>query len=156
MSEELSDAQIQSIMTALREGSRDQAIQVYQQATGCGAQAAEDAVQQLAERFGLAEAPQAPSADDAPRAETPKLANEQVAQIADEIAQGRKVNAIKIYRDATGCDLQTAMDFINRLNAASGGKPVTGQSGSRGCLGMALALGALGLGVCYGAARLIL
>ena len=156
MSEELSDAQIQSIMTALREGSRDQAIQVYQQATGCDPDAASDAIDQLAERFALADASDTPAEapeEELPDGDAPRLTSEQAAQIANEIAIGRKVSAIKLYIDATGCDLMEAKKFVEALQERVGG--VDDTQGSGGCVGLVLAVGALGTGLCYGAARLM-
>lgn len=42
---------------------------------------------------------------------------DQRQQIADAIAAGRKIEAIKLYREATGCDLKDAKDFIEKLTA---------------------------------------
>ena len=36
-------------------------------------------------------------------------------QVAEALASGQKIQAIKIYRDATGKDLKAARDFIDEL-----------------------------------------
>jgi len=36
-------------------------------------------------------------------------------QVAEALASGQKIQAIKIYRDATGKDLKDAKDFIDKL-----------------------------------------
>lgn len=43
------------------------------------------------------------------------LTSEQTQQIADALAAGRKIDAIKFYRDATGADLKASKDFIDAL-----------------------------------------
>ncbi len=40
---------------------------------------------------------------------------EQIEQIADALASGRKIEAIKIYRDATGKGLKEAKEFVDAL-----------------------------------------
>lgn len=40
---------------------------------------------------------------------------EQIEQIADALAAGRKIEAIKIYREATGKGLAEAKEFIDAL-----------------------------------------
>ena len=38
-------------------------------------------------------------------------------QVQAEIAKGNKINAIKLYREATGCDLATAKKVIDSFDA---------------------------------------
>lgn len=40
---------------------------------------------------------------------------EEVQQIADALASGRKIEAIKMYREATGAGLAEAKDFVEAL-----------------------------------------
>lgn len=51
--------------------------------------------------------------DAAPMAKD--LTPEQTQQIADALAAGRKIEAIKLYRNATGADLKASKDFIDAL-----------------------------------------
>jgi ribosomal protein L7/L12 len=44
-----------------------------------------------------------------------QLTSEQVQEIADALAAGRKIEAIKICREATGKDLKGAKEFIDAL-----------------------------------------
>jgi len=44
-----------------------------------------------------------------------QLTEEQIADISNALAGGRKIEAIKIYRDATGEGLKEAKDFIEAL-----------------------------------------
>lgn len=46
-----------------------------------------------------------------------KPTQEQIKQIGTALAAGRKIEAIKIYREATGKGLKEAKDFINVLAA---------------------------------------
>jgi len=48
---------------------------------------------------------------------TEELSNEQA--IRDEIARGRKINAIKLYREATGVGLKEAKDIVEAMAAAT-------------------------------------
>jgi ribosomal protein L7/L12 len=44
-----------------------------------------------------------------------QLSKEQVEAVANALASGRKIEAIKIYREATGLGLKEAKDFIDVL-----------------------------------------
>ena len=46
-----------------------------------------------------------------------QLNEEQQSQILDALSAGLNISAIKLYREATGCDLKTAKDFIDGLIA---------------------------------------
>jgi len=41
--------------------------------------------------------------------------DEQIAEISEALAEGRKIEAIKIYREATGEGLKDAKEFIDTL-----------------------------------------
>jgi len=43
------------------------------------------------------------------------ITQEQIDRISDALASGRKIEAIKIYREATGQGLKEAKDFIEAL-----------------------------------------
>jgi ribosomal protein L7/L12 len=44
-----------------------------------------------------------------------ELTDEQVAEISDALATGKKIEAIKLYREFTGARLKEAKDFIDEL-----------------------------------------
>ena len=67
-------------------------------------------------------------------------------EILDAIKQGRKIEAIKLYRDATGAGLKDAKDFIEELTAALPEDDRPASSG--GCAGMLLVLALLIAGLC--------
>lgn len=78
------------------------------------------------------------------------ISDDQIREITDALLAGRKIEAIKIYREATGTSLKEAKDFIDDLSATLRGKhpdkfPVT----KAGCASILIAmcgLGALGAG----------
>ncbi len=44
-----------------------------------------------------------------------ELTEKDIGQISDALLAGRKINAIKIYREATGSGLMEAKEFIEKL-----------------------------------------
>ena len=46
-----------------------------------------------------------------------QLSQQQIEQIANAIYAGRKIEAIKLHREATNSDLAYAKDFVERLEA---------------------------------------
>lgn len=52
----------------------------------------------------------------------PQLDDEQVARVRGELRRGRKIAAIKAYRDFTGVDLRTARDAVERIDRELGGR----------------------------------
>ena len=79
------------------------AVKLYREVVGGGLREALDAVEAILQGRPL-------ESDDSPR-----TASEGRQAILDAITQGRKVGAIKLYRESTGCDLKEAKDFIEAL-----------------------------------------
>ncbi len=52
----------------------------------------------------------------------PELDDEQLSRVRDELRQGRRIAAIKAYRDFTGVDLRTARDAVERIDRQLGGR----------------------------------
>lgn len=52
----------------------------------------------------------------------PELDDEQLSRVRGELRQGRKIAAIKAYRDFTGVDLRTARDAVERIDRQLGGR----------------------------------
>lgn len=79
----------------------------------------------------------------------PALPEQQISAIKDALYGGRKIEAIKLYRECTGCQLKEAKDAMDKLEAelrvASPDKFKARKSG--GCagviLGLTIALGVL-------------
>ena len=66
-----------------------------------------------------------------------ELTEEQLAEVTDAIVAGNKIEAIKIYRDATGSDLMTAKgDVEDLIKHFKEKNPDWVQPKSGGCLGI--------------------
>jgi hypothetical protein len=75
------------------------------------------------------------------------LSDDDVERIRTAVFGGRKIEAIKLYREATGAGLKEAKDFIEELEAElrrAAPEQFTAPPGGKGCLGMALGLVFLG------------
>jgi hypothetical protein len=44
-------------------------------------------------------------------------------QVADALKRGEKIQAIKLYREATGAGLKDAKEFVEAIQRLGGGKP---------------------------------
>lgn len=76
----------------------------------------------------------------------PDPTDEQWQQVEAELYAGRKIQAIKFYRQATGCDLKTAKDTLDEHESRLRGQfpdRFTAKAGG-GC-GSAVVLAALGI-----------
>lgn len=95
------------IIELLQSGNKIEAIKVYRGATGEGLKESKDAVEafERGEPLLLSGEPVAPS---------PSLQslNEQVRLL---LQQNKKIEAIKVYREATGCGLKEAKDAVEAI-----------------------------------------
>ncbi len=94
------------VRAALAQGSKIEAIKIYRQATGLGLKEAKDAVEAMERGETLAAPPPQP---------TPALIGSLDAQVRDLLASGKKIEAIKIYREATGLGLKEAKDAVEAI-----------------------------------------
>lgn len=83
------------------------------------------------------------------------IPEQKLSTIKQAIFSGRKIDAIKLYREATGLGLAEAKDSVERLEAElrSSAPADFKKVESRGCLGIVLALIILASGVVYAAFR---
>lgn len=84
------------------------------------------------------------------------LSEETMTQLSDALEKGRKIDAIKLYREATGLGLKDAKDAVEKLHADLHQKyPDTfpAPSKSAGC-GSSAALLVLSLGLIYAVTQL--
>jgi ribosomal protein L7/L12 len=97
----------QTVRYWLGRGSKIEAIKAYRQATGVGLKEAKDAVEafERGEPLLLSDEPAAPP-------QSPQGLNEQVRLL---LQQGNKIEAIKVYREATGCGLKEAKDAVEAI-----------------------------------------
>jgi len=107
----------------LAEGRKIAAIKRYREETGVGLAEAKQAVEAL-ER------------DEPPPTGEPADSSSE-AEIVALLQQGRKIKAIKLYRERTGVGLKEAKDAVEAIGADRG---IVTPSGS-GCLGVVLLLG---------------
>lgn len=84
------------------------AIKLYRERTGFGLREAKDAIE-------LIEAAGAPVG--ALPSVAPAEGNPTAAEIGRLVAAGRKIEAIKLYRESTGCDLRAAKSAIDAVEA---------------------------------------
>lgn len=90
----------QTVASLLQAGEKIQAIKLYREQTGAGLRDAKDAVEAMAR----GEAP--------PRATMPSANS---ATLENLIRAGRKIEAIKLYREQTGAGLKDAKDHVEAL-----------------------------------------
>ena len=89
------------------------AIKLYREETGAGLKQAKDAVERM--RAELSAVPSRPGAVNLDR-------------VQQELAAGRIIDAIKLYREATGVGLKEAKDAVERMQASP--MPVPPERGS--------------------------
>lgn len=149
------------IRQELAHGRKIEAIKLYRQYTNVGLKEAKDAV----EMFERGQTPPPPATPARPTPSIP--GNVDIAQIRLLLAQGKKLEAIKLYREQTGVGLKEALDIIEAMpenrdtdevipsaNATPGSSTGTGWGCTRILLGMAfivlLFMGGCGLVVQMG------
>lgn len=84
----------------------------------------------------------------------PSLTEAQLNAIADALRAGTKIEAVKLYREATGLGLKESKDEVEAIEAGLRSKfpeqfPAKAAAGKGGCLGLVvfgLATGLAGLG----------
>lgn len=102
------------IVEHLRQGRKINAIKLYRESTGQGLKESKDAVEQM-ER-DLASGTTVPSPQILSASPTTSGISDSVtARIHDLVRQNRKIEAIKVYREATGVDLRAAKDYVDGL-----------------------------------------
>ncbi|HUT11050.1 MAG TPA: ribosomal protein L7/L12 [Thermoguttaceae bacterium] len=116
------DAELQALVAA---GRKIEAIKRYRELTGAGLAEAKNAVESLMRGASL------------PSREQGDVPFE--SEIVSLLEQGRKIDAIKLYREKTGVGLKEAKDFIEALAAD---RRIAAPSRS-GCLGVVLVVAAV-------------
>jgi ribosomal protein L7/L12 len=137
-------AALAEIRSALNAGNKIAAIKLYREATGLGLKAAKDAVEALA-----AGRPPAPGATPAAAAAG---GNQTVLAL---LAAGYKLEAIRVYRTATGVGLKDAKDAVEALAAratATGALRPIVERPRRGGVAVRLVIGLVIIAVAAGVA----
>jgi ribosomal protein L7/L12 len=140
MSQQLSPERYDEVRSLLARGQKIGAIKVYREATGLGLAESKDAVEAI-ERAG----------DLEPVSDRPALTHEVDEQLLrDLLAAGKKIEAIKVYRDTTGLGLaecKAAVEALERGTSPPQRPDRPTHSVSSGCFGMLAAVGLGGLWV---------
>jgi ribosomal protein L7/L12 len=96
------DALVQEVMELLRDGRKINAIKRYRAATGVGLKEAKEAVEAIARKS------EGVSREDVPQ-------DALVQEVIELLRDGRKINAIKRYRAATGVGLKEAKEAVEAI-----------------------------------------
>lgn len=94
---------LDDIKAQIASGNKIAAIKLYRDATGAGLSEAKDAIELIA-------AGKPPKTDAAPT-----LSDDAMQRVSALVAAGRKIEAIKLYRQAAGVDLKEAKDAVDAL-----------------------------------------
>lgn len=97
------DSNWQELKEALEKSQLIEAIKIYREATGVGLKEAKDAVEALHKGR-----PVNSTVD-----QSKNLKDDDWLRIKECLAKSNTIEAIKIYREATGCDLKEAKDAID-------------------------------------------
>jgi ribosomal protein L7/L12 len=133
MNDQLTSQTEQEIAGLLAAGNKIEAIKRYREITGLGLKEAKDAVEAMAEGRPVRQPGSAPVGDPG---------------VTTLIFAGRKIEAIKRYREITGLGLKEAKDAVeamtSELRMREPGR-FTAPPASKGCLGMVAVFASLGL-----------
>ncbi len=120
MSDPLSPDQIRAIGDQLRNGNKILAVKLFREAAGCSLLEAKNAIEAMDDRYsGAVEA--TPS-----RTPTPTrtgLTPEVRSAVLTALRKGNKIEAIKIYREATGLGLAESKDAVEAMEGESDQAP---------------------------------
>lgn len=121
----------QEVASHVRNGEKIAAIKVYREATGAGLKEAKDFVEALEQTLATGELP--------PAAALPS--SSEATQLVELVRGGRKIEAVKLYRERHGVGLKEAKDAVEALAGEAGVPP------GKGCaavLAAAVLLGTFG------------
>lgn len=125
----------EEILAYARSGNLIAAIKVYRTATGVG----------LAEAKAAVEAMVAGGPDRLPSMPAQSPGSVPTERVRELLSKGNKIEAIKVFREATGAGLAEAKEQVEQI-AQQAGAGIAGKSGVQksGCFGLLLFCGAAG------------
>ncbi len=106
----------QQVSAHVRNGEKIAAIKVYREATGMGLKEAKDFVEALEQTLATGELPPV---------EAPATSSEE-AELVELVRSGRKIEAVKLYRERHGVGLKEAKDAVEALAGEAGIPPGKG------------------------------
>jgi len=127
-----------AVVSMLEQGRKGDAVRIYREQTGAGLRAATDAIDAIQR------------VEETPTARTYVASSSVDADLKGDLwalmQNGQKTEAIRLYRERTGCSLRTASEIVEGVSQEHGVVP----GGARaGCLGLAvLCLAVPGLFAC--------
>lgn len=128
MSDRLSAEQLEAIQRKLRSGEKIAAVKLYLDATGCSLLDAKRFVESL---------PVHPESNSATEADSASVWNdERMDEILDAIHAGKKLEAVKLYRAATGSSLADSKEAVEKLMQQFEPAPANHLVQEKGCLAM--------------------
>lgn len=117
--DEMTPDQRAEILAAIEAGKKIDAIKLYRNATGSNLVDAKFFVETLKYALATGTVPEGLS-------DPATLAQEQIGQIVELLHAGKKIDAIKIYRQATGADLKAAKESVEAIARERGIPSSTG------------------------------
>ncbi len=128
MPDSISPETLAAIRSALARGNKIEAVKLYREATGLGLAESKEAVEQM-ERNGVPGT--VPLPPTVPSVIVPP-------GVSEALAAGHKIEAIKLYREATRVGLKEAKDAVEGIERQRLGLPSNAPIKS-GCLGLLMA-----------------
>lgn len=107
----LNTTQLSAVRDALRDNDRIAAIKLYREFTGAGLAEAKQAVENLADHGTL------PTPAGNQTSVVPTILPERQAWIEEALFKGKKIEAIKLYRDGTNLGLKESKEAVEKLEA---------------------------------------
>lgn len=133
MSTPLNSTQLTAVRDALRAKDKISAIKLYREYTGLGLAEAKAAVEAL-EQTGSLPAP-------TNTVTAPGLDANVLAQVQQALFQGQKIEAIKLYREATSQGLKESKDAVEKMEAElrqRSPERFSAKASGKGCAGVLL------------------
>ncbi|TWT55848.1 50S ribosomal protein L7/L12 [Thalassoglobus neptunius] len=152
----LDSNQLETLLETLRSGNHIEAIKLYREWTGSNLAQAKLAVEEMQRKFesGMSaeEILQSAEADSS----NTDSDDAQRQAVLEEIRKGRKLQAIKIYRDYSGAGLKDAKEFIEQLTEQLKKEdPSFVPKGNAGCGAAVLLLAASVCGCIWGISLIV-
>lgn len=107
---DISEDKVQEVSEAVLSGRKIEAIKLYNEATGAGLKESKAYVDALEQQLRQG----SPASFGRSRA-TAGLPEDKAREMTEEIFAGRKIQAIKMYREAMGVGLKESKEFIDEL-----------------------------------------